>query len=36
MNRIAIIGQSAFGAEVASEVSKIENAKRVISIQNNI
>ena len=29
MNRIAIIGQSAFGAEVASEISKIENVKIV-------
>ena len=29
MNRIAIIGQSAFGAEVASEISKIEIVKIV-------
>ena len=29
MNRIAIIGQSAFGAEVASEISKIENVQIV-------
>ena len=34
MNRIAIIGQSAFGAEVASEISKIEKIAKKSIIYN--